>query len=162
MQEGRKIHSFPAFLLSCFPAFLIPPGSSPFIPQLVSSHSTAWKSQSALTHPGFDFHLEIIIKYGNGSSLVIENFTCKETSKVFHGEYSRKFPGDIQPRALMRLRQLHRIIAIDQLRQPPSNRLESLSGNFKGFWSIRINQQWRVVFRWENSSAVDVQITDYH
>ncbi len=85
-----------------------------------------------------------------------------ETSKIFHGEYSRKFPGDIQPRALMRLRQLHRIIAIDQLRQPPSNRLESLSGNLKGFWSIRINQQWRIVFRWKDGNAADVQITDYH
>jgi len=93
---------------------------------------------------------------------VIGDFTCKETSKVFHGEYSRKFPGDIQPRALMRLRQLHRIIAIDQLRQPPSNRLESLSGDFKGFWSIRINQQWRIVFRWKAGSAADVRITDYH
>jgi len=93
---------------------------------------------------------------------VIENFTCKETFKVFPGEYSRKFPGGIQPRALMKLRQIHRIVSIDQLRQPPSNRLESLSGNFKGFWSIRINKQWRVVFRWENGNAADVQITDYH
>ena len=108
------------------------------------------------------FLLEIITKSGNGSPQVIENFTCKETSKVFNGEYSRKFPGDIQPRALMRLRQLHRIIAIDQLRQPPSNRLESLAGNLKGFWSIRINQQWRIVFRWENGNAAAVQITDYH
>jgi len=72
------------------------------------------------------------------------------------------FPGDIQPRALMRLRQLHRIIAIDQLRQPPSNHLESLSGNLKGFWSIRINQQWRIAFRWNDVNAADVQITDYH
>lgn len=62
----------------------------------------------------------------------------------------------------MKLRQLHRIIAIDQLRQPPSNRLEALSGNLKGFWSIRINQQWRIVFRWINGNAYDVRITDYH
>ncbi len=93
---------------------------------------------------------------------MIENFTSKETSKVFHGEYSRRFAGDIQPRALMKLRQLHLITAIDQLRQPPSNRLESLSGNLKGFWSIRINQQWRIVFRWKDGNAADVQITDYH
>jgi proteic killer suppression protein len=46
--------------------------------------------------------------------------------------------------------------------QPPSNRLESLSGNLKGFWSIRINQQWRIVFRWKDGNAADVQITDYH
>ena len=62
----------------------------------------------------------------------------------------------------MRLRQLHRIIAIDQLRQPPSNHLESLAGNLKGFWSIRINQQWRIGFRWENGNAAAVQITDHH
>jgi len=108
------------------------------------------------------FTLETITKFGNIWSKVIENFTCKETVRIFNGEYSRKFPGDIQARALMKLRQLHRAVAIDQLRQPPSNRLESLSGNLKGFWSIRINQQWRVIFRWENGNAADVQITDYH
>ena len=108
------------------------------------------------------FPLATITNSGNGTPQVIENFTCKETFKVFHGEYSRKFPGAIQPRALMKLRQIHRITSIDQLRQPPSNRLESLSGNFKGCWSIRINKQWRVVFRWENGNASDVQITDYH
>lgn len=109
-----------------------------------------------------DFILDGITRLGNVGREVIESFTCKETAKVFRGDCSRKFPGDIQPRALMRLRQLHRAVAIDQLRQPPSNRLESLSGNLKGFWSIRINQQWRVVFRWENGNATDVQITDYH
>lgn len=62
----------------------------------------------------------------------------------------------------MKLRQLHKIVSIDQLRAPPSNRLESLSGNLNGFWSIRINQQWRVIFRWNGSNASDVQITDYH
>ncbi|MDP4625528.1 MAG: type II toxin-antitoxin system RelE/ParE family toxin [Akkermansiaceae bacterium] len=93
---------------------------------------------------------------------MIENFNCKETSKIFAGQHSRKIPGDIQPRALMKLRQLHKIVSIDQLRAPPSNRLESLSGNLNGFWSIRINQQWRVIFRWNGSNASDVQITDYH
>jgi proteic killer suppression protein len=109
-----------------------------------------------------EFPLETVITFGNIPSQVIENFTCKETSRIFYGEYSRKFPSDIQPRALMKLRQLHRSISIDQLRQPPSNRLEALSGNLKGFWSIRVNQQWRIVFRWENANAADVQITDYH
>ena len=99
---------------------------------------------------------------GNGCAQVIESFSCKETSQVFLGELSGKFPGDIQPRALMKLRQIHRIVSIDQLRQPPSNRLESLSGNLKGFWSIRINQQWRIVFQWENGTATDVRIADYH
>jgi len=93
---------------------------------------------------------------------VIESFSCKETSKVFLGESSRKFPGDIQPRALMKLRQIHRIVSIDQLRQPPSNRLESLAGNLKGHWSIRINRQWRIVFQWENGVATNVRIANYH
>jgi len=93
---------------------------------------------------------------------VIESFSCKETSKVFPGESSRKFPGDIQPRALMKLRQIHRIVSVDQLRQPPSNRLESLPGNPKGLWSIRINRQWRIVFQWENGIATNVRITGYH
>jgi proteic killer suppression protein len=93
---------------------------------------------------------------------VIESFSCKETAKVFLGEWSRKFPGDIHSRALMKLRQIHRVVAIDQLRQPPCNRLESLSGKLKECWSIRINQQWRIVFRWKNGSATEVRIIDYH
>ena len=109
-----------------------------------------------------DFSLEIITVSGNVSAQVIESFSCKETSKVFLGKSSRKFPGDIQPRALLKLRQIHRIVSIDQLRQPPSNRLESLSGDLKGFWSIRINQQWRIVFQWESGSATHVRIADYH
>jgi proteic killer suppression protein len=91
---------------------------------------------------------------------VVETFACKETSKIFGGIYSRKFPGDIQPRALMKLRQIHRTTNIDQLTQPPSNRLEALSGNLKGAWSIRINRQWRIVFRWDNRNASDVHITE--
>jgi len=93
---------------------------------------------------------------------VIEDFACKETAKVFRGEPSRKFPGDIQARALMKLRQIHRTVSIEQLRVPPSNRLETLAGNRRGFWSVRINQQWRIVFRWEEGNATAVQITDYH
>ena len=62
----------------------------------------------------------------------------------------------------MKLHQIHGIVSIDQLRVPPSNRLESLSGDLKGFWSIRINQQWRVIFRWNDGNASDVRITDYH
>jgi len=93
---------------------------------------------------------------------VIECFACKETAKVFLGERSRKLPGAIQARALMKLRQLHRTVSIEQLRLPPSNRLETLSGNLAGFWSIRVNQQWRIVFRWAEGKASDVQITDYH
>lgn len=108
------------------------------------------------------FSLEIITNSGNVAIQEIESFSCKETSKVFLAESSRKFPGDIQLWALMKLRKIHRIVSIDQLRQPPSNRLESLAGNLKGFWSIRINQQWRIVFLWESGIATNVRIPGYH
>lgn len=93
---------------------------------------------------------------------MIEGFSCKETEKIWNGGRSKKLPVEIQQRAFLRLRQLDASEIIDDLRIPPGNRLESLSGNLKGHWSIRINQQWRVVFRWENGRASEVKITDYH
>lgn len=93
---------------------------------------------------------------------MIEAFSCKETEKIWHGSRSKKLPGEIQERAFLRLRQLHAADLLADLRIPLSNRLESLSGDFKGFWSVRINQQWRLVFRWNNGKASDVKITDYH
>jgi proteic killer suppression protein len=93
---------------------------------------------------------------------VIEAFSCKETEKIWKGGCSKKLPGEIQERAFLRLRQLHAADLLADLRLPPSNRLESLSGDLKGFWSIRINQQWRLVFRWNDGNASDVKITDYH
>jgi proteic killer suppression protein len=82
--------------------------------------------------------------------------------KDLEGGCSKKLPGEIQERAFLRLRQLHAADLLADLRLPPSNRLESLSGDLKGFWSIRINQQWRLVFRWNDGNASDVKITDYH
>lgn len=90
------------------------------------------------------------------------DFACKETERVFGGERSRKFPEKIQPRALMKLRQIHRATSLDQLRIPPANRLEALAGSLKGFWSIRINDQWRIIFRWTAPDAGAVRIIDYH
>jgi proteic killer suppression protein len=81
---------------------------------------------------------------------------------MFRGERAKGFPGDIQPRALMKLVQISRVTSIEQLRIPPSNRLETLSGNLKGCWSIRVNRQWRIVFRWDGGNAREVRITDYH
>ena len=94
--------------------------------------------------------------------MVIQSFSDKEIEKIFHGGTSRKLPGDIQTRAEIKLRQIHNSDILDQLRVPPSNRLEMLSGNLKNFHSIRINNQWRIVFRWENGHAHDVRILDYH
>ena len=93
---------------------------------------------------------------------VIEAFSCKETEKIWNGGWSKKLPGELQERAFLRLRQLHAADLLADLRIPPSNRLESLAGDLKGFWSVRINQQWRLVFRWNDGKASDVKITDYH
>jgi proteic killer suppression protein len=93
---------------------------------------------------------------------VITDFSCKETEKISNGGRSKKLPAEIQERAFLKLRQLHSAEILADLRIPPSNRLESLSGDLKGFWSMRINQQWRLVFRWKEGNASDVKITDYH
>jgi len=93
---------------------------------------------------------------------VIKTFKDDETKKIYQRQRSRKLPDDIQQLALRKLRMLNNAISINDLRVPPANRLEKLSGNRAGQWSIRINDQWRVCFRWEGSDAYDVEITDYH
>lgn len=93
---------------------------------------------------------------------MIKSFADKETEKLFSGKFIRSLPGDIQNRAYNKLRQIDFAGAMTDLRLPPSNRLESLSGNIRGFWSIRINNRWRIVFRFENGNAYDVKICDYH
>ena len=93
---------------------------------------------------------------------MIKNFKDDETQKIYQRQRSRKLPSDIQQVALRKLRMINNSISINDLRVPPANRLEKLSGNRTGQWSIRINDQWRVCFRWEGSDALDVEITDYH
>jgi proteic killer suppression protein len=93
---------------------------------------------------------------------MIRSFRSKETERVWQGRSSRKLPGDIQDRALRKLRQLDAAAIIDDLRNPPSNRLEALKGDRAGQMSIRINDQWRICFRWADGEAIDVEITDYH
>ena len=93
---------------------------------------------------------------------MIRSFRCKETEGIWQGRSSRKFPGDIQDRALRKLRQLDAAVTMADLRNPPSNWLEALKGDRKGQWSIRINGQWRVCFRWTEGEASDVEIVDYH
>lgn len=90
------------------------------------------------------------------------DFADKESEKIFHLEFSRKLPSEIQERAYHKLVAIHEAISLEDLRQPPGNRLESLRGNLTGFHSIRINQQWRIIFRWEGNNAAEVKITDYH
>jgi len=93
---------------------------------------------------------------------MIQSFKCKETAKVFEIGYSKKFPSTILKSAIVRLAMLNRSGTIDDLRIPPSNHLEKLSGDRKGQYSIRINEKYRVCFRWEENHAKDVEIVDYH
>jgi proteic killer suppression protein len=93
---------------------------------------------------------------------MIRSFRCRETERIWQGQRSRKFPGDMQDRALRKLRQLDAASSMDDLRNPPGNRLEALKGDRKGQWSIRINDQWRICFRWSDADAIDVEIADYH
>jgi proteic killer suppression protein len=93
---------------------------------------------------------------------MIKSFGDKETQRLFEGGRTRKLPSEIQERALRRLVQIHRSVSLDDLRQPPSNHLEKLRGNLNEFHSIRINQQWRVIFVWTGADAENVSIVDYH
>ena len=93
---------------------------------------------------------------------MIESFASSETERLFASGKSRRLPPEILRRAIMRLTQLDAATAVEDLRQPPSNRLEALSGDRAGQWSVRINDQWRVCFRFERGSATDVEIVDYH
>jgi proteic killer suppression protein len=93
---------------------------------------------------------------------LIRNFKDKEAQKIFERQRSRKLPSDIQQVALRKLRMLNRAETLQDLRVPPANRLERLSGDRAGQYSIRINDQWRICFRWENGEVLDVEIVDYH
>jgi len=93
---------------------------------------------------------------------MIRSFKSKEAQKVFNRDRSKKLPGEIQQVALRKLKMLNRSQNLQDLRVPPSNRLERLKGNRKGQYSIRINDQWRICFRWERGDAYEVEIVDYH
>ncbi len=93
---------------------------------------------------------------------MIKSFKDKETEKAYTREGSRKLPGDVQQVALRKLRMINNAKNINDLRVPPANRLEKLSGNRKGQYSIRVNDQWRVCFTWKAGDAHEVEIVDYH
>lgn len=93
---------------------------------------------------------------------MIRSFRCKETEKIFNRYFSRKFPTDIQRIALRKLAMLDAADSLDDLRIPPSNRLEKLTGYRKGQYSIRINDQWRICFVWSRGDAYEAEIADYH
>jgi proteic killer suppression protein len=93
---------------------------------------------------------------------VIESFADAETEKVFHGAASKKLPLDIQKTARRKLLYLYDAEDLQDLMAPPGNRLEKLHGDRDGQYSIRINDQWRICFKWNNGQAREVEIVDYH
>ncbi len=93
---------------------------------------------------------------------MITDFHDDETSKVWLGEFSRRLPNQIQEVARRKLRMVNNAQRIEDLRIPPNNRLEALKGDRAGQWSIRINDQWRVCFAWNEGHASRVEICDYH
>jgi len=93
---------------------------------------------------------------------MIRSFKSKEAEKIFNRERSQKLPPDIQQVALRKLRMLNRAVTLQDLRVPPANRLEQLTGDRAGQFSIRINDQWRICFEWVDGDAQNVEIVDYH
>lgn len=93
---------------------------------------------------------------------MIKSFKCKETNKIFNGEFSKKLPSDIQKIAYKKLQMIDVAMNISDLKIPPNNKLEALKNDRKGQYSIRINDQFRICFVWLNNNAVDVEIVDYH
>ena len=92
---------------------------------------------------------------------MIVSFKCRNTQSLFAGSSVKRFV-NIRPVAERKLQMLHRAVRLDDLRVPPQNRLEKLKGDRKDRWSIRINDQWRICFKFENGDAAEVEIVDYH
>jgi proteic killer suppression protein len=96
---------------------------------------------------------------------LIQSFGDKRTEDLFQGISSRetrKFPSDLIKVAVRKLDMLNAAYQLEDLRSPPGNRLEALKGDLKGFYSIRINDQWRIIFQWQNGNVLAVKIVDYH
>ncbi|TGK08637.1 type II toxin-antitoxin system RelE/ParE family toxin [Leptospira selangorensis] len=93
---------------------------------------------------------------------MIKSFGDKETEKIFHQEFSKKIPPEIQSRALIKLLILENAEKEEDLKSPPANRFEHLKGNLKNYYSIRINDQWRITFKFSEGNCFDVSIVDYH
>lgn len=93
---------------------------------------------------------------------MILSFRGSDTEKVWHGLKVKKLPTEIQNIGRRKLRMINNSVNLADLRIPPANRLEKLSGNLKEFYSIRINIQWRIIFKWNSGNASEVEIVDYH
>ncbi len=93
---------------------------------------------------------------------MIQSFADKVTAAVFSGLEVRGLPRTVQEPARRKLKLIDAAVSLESLRVPPGNRLESLRGDRRGQWSIRINEQWRICFRWEHGDAFEVEVVDYH
>ncbi|MFA7659183.1 MAG: type II toxin-antitoxin system RelE/ParE family toxin [Candidatus Gastranaerophilaceae bacterium] len=93
---------------------------------------------------------------------MIKSFKCKETEKIWNEIFSKKFPPEIQKRALQKLLLIEYANCLFDLKIPPKNCLEALKGNRQGQYSIRVNNQYRICFRWLDNHAFEVEIVDYH
>jgi proteic killer suppression protein len=92
---------------------------------------------------------------------VIRSFVDEETEKVFYRQHSRRYAA-VERVAFRKLRQIHSVTTVEELYEPPGNRLERLKGDRAGQWSLRINDQYRICFRWRDGDAFEVEIVDYH
>jgi toxin HigB-1 len=92
---------------------------------------------------------------------MIISFGSKDTERIWNGEWVKKIPREIQETGRRKLRMLNNSQNLTDLMIPPSNRLEKLAGNLKKYHSIRINDQWRIIFQWNNGNAAEVEIVDY-
>jgi len=93
--------------------------------------------------------------------MAIKSFRCKDTEAMYGGRRVARF-ANIEKVAMRKLAMLNRVVAVDELRIPPNNRLEALKGNRAGHFSIRVNDQWRICFRFADGDASDIEIVDYH
>ncbi|MEE8484531.1 MAG: type II toxin-antitoxin system RelE/ParE family toxin [Nitrospinota bacterium] len=93
---------------------------------------------------------------------MIKGFKCKETKKIFNEKVSRKFPADIQQIVFRKLEMIDASVKVKNLAVPPGNRLKKLKGERAGQYSVRVNDQWRICFRWKEGNIYDVELCDYH
>ena len=93
---------------------------------------------------------------------MIQSFGSKETEKIWQGEQIKKLPVEIQQLGRRKLRMLNNSMNLQDMKIPPANRLEKLTGRSKDYYSIRSNDQWRIVFKWKNNHSYEVEIMDYH
>ena len=93
---------------------------------------------------------------------MIQSFACADTERLFHRQRPKRLPRSLHRVAFRKLRMLHRAQTLQDLRVPPGNRLESLKGDRKGQYSIRVNDQFRICFAWRSGDAFDVEMVDYH